>query len=558
MESHLQDGGQVEAQQNRPAGAVLGMLAAAVGVPALVCLLYGVQFGRPSWGLLGLAGALHGAVLVRASLAARRPAAEAEAPDSPYADWVAGPLAVLGALWGLAAPVEAVRTEVPAALLGGVMVGALGSAGAGRYAADTPSLPRREAIGYGARFAVWAAALVLAEHTVGAMGWPLGWFTDALTTFGHGLVLTVGLQTLFDAWRGRRPVGGSFLMPWLFARWNPVASLGDALQAGLGVDLRTTWALQFLRSAVAPMSLAVLGLGWLCTSLVRVGPEEVAIHERFGVPLSREAVGPGLYVVAPWPIDRMRRVPSQRVLTMLVGEEEEEEEGHHEGPEDTLWARMHAEEEYTLLLGDGHDLVTIDGLLHYRISDPYTYLYGCQNPEEGLQAAAYEALTRRTVGRSLDGVLSQNLSLFAEEVVADIAARAEVLDLGVTPVSFTLKGLHPPFAVAKDYQAVVSAQIAQETSVIRAKTYRAGALPSVHSDAKAQVDDALAEQATSRAAAVGESQAFRSLVERYDAHPELFRYRRRMEALERQLLGRDLTVIDRRFEAQGGQLWIQK
>ena len=39
------------------------------------------------------------------------------------------------------------------------------------------------------------------------------------------------------------------------------------------------------------MALAVLLLGWLCTGLVRVGPEEVAIHERLGHPLSRDAVG---------------------------------------------------------------------------------------------------------------------------------------------------------------------------------------------------------------------------------------------------------------------------
>ena len=187
----------------------------------------------------------------------------------------------------------------------------------------------------------------------------------------------------------------------------------------------------------------------------------MAILERLGRPVSTEPLGPGLHLVAPWPIDNLRRVPIHRVMTMTIGaehgeEEEEEEEGdseeeHHEGPEHTLWAKMHADEEYTLLLGDGRDLVTLDGLLHYQVADPYIYLYGSQNPEHGLKAVAYEALTRRTVDRSLDAVLSENLSVFADEVVAAIRQRAEDLELGLEPVSFTLKGLHPPFAVAKDY-----------------------------------------------------------------------------------------------------------
>ncbi|MFT4626323.1 MAG: regulator of protease activity HflC (stomatin/prohibitin superfamily) [Myxococcota bacterium] len=542
----------------------LGLIVLPLGAAAAVALVLGGQVGRPAWWLAGLAAGLHALALVRVTAALRH------GVDDPVRiggvagqlEPLVGLLAVLGGLWGLLTPPAG--HEAPPLVLGGLLaLAAVSAAVGGRYAESTPDLPEGPALGRWSRLTVWAAALVVVDWALIAAELPQPALALAASRALLAVCAVLGVQVLVGAWPRERPVapiGGidPGALRWFFGRWNPLASVGDAVQAGLGIDLRATWAIQFVRSAVEPMALVVGLLGWLSTGLVRVGPEELAIHERLGVPSSTTPLGPGLHVVVPWPVDRVRRVPAQRVLTMAIGEEEEEEEegAEHEGPEDTLWARMHAEEEYTLLLGDGNDLVTIDGLLHYRISDPYTYLYGAQNPEDGLRSAAYEALTRRTVGRSLDGVLSENLSAFADEVVAEIQLRATELDLGLEPVSFTLKGLHPPFGVAKDYQAVVSAQIARETAVIRANAYRLRQVPSAETQALLEIDEARAVHAKARGTAVGEAEAFRALVDSYVASPDLFRFRRRMETLEYNLAERELTIVDRRFEAEGGHLWV--
>jgi regulator of protease activity HflC (stomatin/prohibitin superfamily) len=448
--------------------------------------------------LVGLAAGLQTVALVRVASAAGHPvdAKERAGGLAGQLEPLSGLLAVLGGLWGLLTP-PAEHGAPPLALGGLLVVGAVTLVLGGRYAERTPDLPEGPALGRWGRLTGWAIAIVLVDWLLIVQDWSQpGWSITASRVLLL-LVCGLGVQVLVGAWPRERPIaplGGidPGLLRGFFGRVNPLASIGDSIQEGLGIDLRTTWAIQVVRTALEPMAFMVLALGWLTTGLVRVGPEEAAIHERLGVPLGREAVGPGLHLVAPWPIDRLRRVPLKRVHTMLIGEEEEEEEEgeEHEGPEDTLWARMHAESEYTLLLGDGKDLVTIDGLLHYRIVDPYAYLYGAQNPEEGLRSAAYEALTRRTVGRSLDGVLSENLSAFADEVVDEIATRCSELDLGLEPVSFTLKGLHPPFAVAKDYQAVVSAQIARQTAVIRANAYRLRQVPYAKIEALLDVHEA--------------------------------------------------------------------
>ncbi|MEM6925713.1 MAG: protease modulator HflK [Myxococcota bacterium] len=540
---------------------LLGLLGLPLGTLALVAFVAGISFVRPSWLLLGLAATLHTFVLLRVT-AAMGPSADRTTNWATSFEGLLGFAVVLVSLWGMLQPPGA-PGPATGPLVMALGIGAAAAYVAGRYAADTPGLPEGPALGRWARLTVWASALVAVDVALVVAGWPIAWVVDAVARALLLLVAALGFEVVMSSQQRGSSTGGRSgsdpsVLRWLFSRWNPLASLGDAVQHSLGVDLRTTWAIQFLRAAVEPMVVGVAVVSWLCTSLVQVGPEEVAIHERLGRPVSTEPRGPGLHIVAPWPIDRLRRVPVQRVSTMSIGAEhgDEEDEEEEEGPEDTLWAKMHADEEYTLLLGDGRDLVTLDGLLHYRIADPYVYLYGAQNPEEGLRAAAYEALTRRTVGRSLDAVLSENLSAFADEVVADIRRRAADLDLGLEPVSFTLKGLHPPFAVAADYQAVVSAQIEQKTSVILAHAYRLRHTPNAKSIARLAIDDARATEASTRAEAIGEAEAFRALVESYRAAPGLYRFQRRMETLELNLANREFTIVDRRFEAQGGDLWI--
>ncbi|MEN0062263.1 MAG: protease modulator HflK [Myxococcota bacterium] len=548
---------------------ILTLLGFPLGALALTGLLLGLSFVRPTWALVGLVAALHTFALARVTAAVSHAADDPERPKglaSSLEAW-SGFVAILGGLWGLLTPPLS-NGALPGPWWLLIGVGGLAAYVGGRYAAGTDELPEGEALQRWTRLTLWAVGLVAVEAVLEMAGWAQPWAVNTVARIMHLLVVGMGVEILVNSWQLNPPTAplrgiDPLVLRWFFRRWNPLASVGDAVQMNLGVDLRTTWAIQFLRAAVEPMAVGVAVLGWLCTGLVQVGPEEVAIHERLGQPVSVQPLGPGLHVVAPWPLDRLRRVPVRRVITMMIGaehgeEEEEEEEGeeHHEGPENTLWARMHADEEYTLLLGNGRDLVTLDGLLHYRVSDPYTYLYGAQNPEEGLRAAAYEALTRRTVGRSLDAVLSENLSVFADEVVADIRKRATELDLGLEPVSFTLKGLHPPFAVALDYQAVVSAQIKQKTSVIRAQAERLQRVPKAKANAQLAVDEARAAEATRLAEAIGEAEAFRALVDRYRAAPALFRYRRRMQTLQANLAFRELTILDRRFEAQGGELWM--
>ncbi len=339
----------------------------------------------------------------------------------------------------------------------------------------------------------------------------------------------------------------------LGARPNILGSLLDSAERQLGIDLRSTWALAFLRQSIEPLVIALFVIAWLSTSLTVVGVDELGLIERLGVPVAGAPLQPGLHVHWPWPIDRTLRMPVLRVQALGVGHEGEE----RGGPEDVLWARQHAENEYTLLLGNGRDLVTIDAAVQYRIADPSAWHYHSQNPADALKAIAYRAVMRTTVNRTLTDALSENVVTTTRTMRAMVQRDADALGLGIEVLDFTIGGMHPPVPVAPAYQAVVSAELGKTTAIVNAQVFRNQTVPAAEADAVASLNGARASDAEAVARAIGEASGFLMLQSQYRAAPEDYMFRRRLETMEKALANRRFTIVDTRFQRDGGELWVR-
>jgi regulator of protease activity HflC (stomatin/prohibitin superfamily) len=335
-------------------------------------------------------------------------------------------------------------------------------------------------------------------------------------------------------------------------RANVVASVLDAGEQQLGIDLRSTWALTVVRNSVEPLLIGLCIAGWLSTSLTVVGVEEQALVERLGVPVAGPPLTSGLHLHWPWPIDQVLRIPVMRVQVLSVGHEGEESGG----PENVLWARQHAANEYTLLLGNGRDLITIDAGVQFRVSDARAWRYHTQNPADALRAIAYRTVMRNTVNRTLSEALSENVVTLTDKARSAVQQDADALGLGVEVMGFTVGGMHPPVAVAPDYQAVVSAELRKVTAVVDAQAYRNRTVPSADAYVVAIENRARAEGSQELGAAAGEAWAFRTLESQYRVAPQEYLFRRRLETLESGLFGKGYTVVDSRFQRDGGELWV--
>jgi regulator of protease activity HflC (stomatin/prohibitin superfamily) len=338
----------------------------------------------------------------------------------------------------------------------------------------------------------------------------------------------------------------------LGSRANVLGSILDAGERQLGIDLSSTWAFTIVRRSMVPLLIGLGLLGWLSTSATVIGVQEQGLVERLGVSVVGPVLEPGLHLHWPWPIDQVFRIPVQRVQTQQVGHEGQEEEG----PENVLWAVEHAPNEYTLVLGNGRDLITVDATVQYRIVDARAWRYNFQNPADALRAIAYRAVMKSTVNRTLSEALSENVALLTGQMRDDVQRNADALGLGIKVLAFTVGGLHPPVPVASDYEAVVSAELGKVTAVVNAQAYRNQIVPSAEASVVAGDNAAHAEGAQALALAAGEAWSFRTLESQYRAAPEEFFFRRRLETLENGLDGLHFIVVDDRFLKDGGELWL--
>jgi regulator of protease activity HflC (stomatin/prohibitin superfamily) len=223
-----------------------------------------------------------------------------------------------------------------------------------------------------------------------------------------------------------------------------------------------------------------------------------------------------------------------------------------------LWAREHAANEYTLLLGNGRDLITIDAAVQYRITDPHAWRYHAQNPADALRAIAYRVVMRSTVNRTLADALSENVVTLTGSMGRMVQQEANALGLGVEVVGFTVGGMHPPVPVAGDYEAVVSAELGKVTAVVNAQAFRNETVPAAEAASLVGQNTARAEGADTLARGAGEAWSFRTLESQYHAAPEEYFFRRRLETLEKNLAGRGFVVVDSRIQRDGGDLWLMQ
>ena len=444
---------------------------------------------------------------------------------------------------------------VPAAIAAALCLIAAGiAATAVRYLGDIePSrLPESPALRRGARVVAWM--LVLAALSVG-----LAWFdlrtglralffvmmaVNAAVCYGLFIIKSPADSAVFPLDIGVLSVLGS--------RNNIFGNILDSAERQLGIDLRSTWALAVVRRSLEPLLLGLCLIGWLSTSLTVVGIEEQGLVERLGVPVGGEPLQAGLHLHWPWPVDKVFRIPVRRVQVLEVGHEGEEKPG----PENVLWAVEHAPNEFTLLLGNGRDLITVDAGVQFRISDARAFRYHCQNPEQALSAIAYRAVMRNTVNLTLSDALSQNIAVLTGRMRDMIQRDADALGLGVQVLGFTVGGMHPPVPVAKDYQSVISAELRKVTAVVKAQVYRVRVIPEAEASALVNGNVARSDGAQALAKAAGEAWSFRTLEAQYRAEPGQYLFRRRLETLEKGLADRGFTLVDARFERDGGELWV--
>ncbi len=311
--------------------------------------------------------------------------------------------------------------------------------------------------------------------------------------------------------------------------------ISDTLEKYTGLSLKSLWSIK-LTGAVLPGAVLFLAvLLFVSTCIYKVEPYEEAVVYRFGT-LSEMSVTQGLHFKLPYPIDKVELYEVHRSKSVTVGYEAT-------GADDNLWNGTHASEEYTLLTGNGNELVSANLKLNYHISNLTDYIKTSSEPERILTAFAYEAVLSHTAFTDLDTLMSVDRTGLSAELKKEINEQLSAAAVGVTVDEVILESIHPPVDIADVYQSVVSAAVKKTTLITNAEKEAANSIANAEKTAKTSVKDAEARQTEKISTARYDAAVFDAADEAYRQHPESFRLSKYLDTFVTAVKGKKMYVF---------------
>ncbi len=270
---------------------------------------------------------------------------------------------------------------------------------------------------------------------------------------------------------------------------------------------------------IGPAIGAVL-LAYLATGLVVVSQDESGVVRRFGAVLA-EPWGPGLHWGMPWGIDQVDRVKSGQTRTLALGAR---------GLQVAPLARSPDPGGDDFLTGD-LNLVTVEAIVQYRVSDPSRFLFATRSVEASLTAAAESALMRAMAERGIDEVLTSGRAEVADRVGKALQDEVDLQGLGVSIRAVRLGRVSPPSAVAPAFADADRARSDRRRAVVGAEEYRDRARADARGQAGEVADRAAAAFDRRVQVARGEAERYTKVLAEARKAPEATRRRLYLDAL---------------------------
>ena len=190
--------------------------------------------------------------------------------------------------------------------------------------------------------------------------------------------------------------------------------------------------------------------------MTEVRPGERAVVRRFGRVLP-DKPKPGLLIGLPWGMDRVDRLPVDRVQNLVVGYLETD-------------ANPDAMPAGQLLTGD-HNLVNVQLTLYYKVQpeEVEKFLIQTDRIDDVVGRAAETALAEWVAARNVDDVLLNAKTQLGPEVVERTRLRIEPYDLGVQVLNASVTFVTPPDEVKQAFDNVARAQTTIRTTINKAE-----------------------------------------------------------------------------------------
>jgi membrane protease subunit HflK len=276
-------------------------------------------------------------------------------------------------------------------------------------------------------------------------------------------------------------------------------------------------------SAVLIVAL-VLALWGAFTSFYTVQPEERAVVKRLGRVIG--ITDPGLHFKLPFGVDQAQLVATERVLKQEFGFRTETVSAQDR----TQFADRDFPGESLMLTGD-LNIIQVEWVVQYRISDPIKFLYAMREPTSTLRDLS-ESVMRRVVGNRIGSdVLTVGRVEIANTAREEIQSAMDQYDNGIYVITVELQDVVPPPRVQPAFNEVNEARQELERMVNDANRQANQAIPRAEGTAKRVISEAEGYATERVNRAFGEAARFTAVLNEYQNVPEVTRSRLYLEAL---------------------------
>lgn len=284
---------------------------------------------------------------------------------------------------------------------------------------------------------------------------------------------------------------------------------------------------------------AMIGLGfgvvvllWLASGLYRVQPEENAVVTRFGK-YTETVIDPGLHYHLPWPVEK--------VLKPNVMFERRIELGYQGAYGGT--SKRDIPEESMMLTGDAN-IVDLDFVVQWKISDAKQYLFNIRDVEGTLKRVAESAM-REVIGQNqLQDIITdkrEDISIRVKEIMQQILNSYKS---GVMVTQVLVQDASVPAPVLDAFEDVIKATQQSETMRNQGLRYRNEIIPRAQGEAIRLIKEAEGYKLQIVSQAQGDAQRFTNIYDAYSQAKDVTRDRLYIEAWEHILTHNHPTILE--------------
>ncbi len=271
--------------------------------------------------------------------------------------------------------------------------------------------------------------------------------------------------------------------------------------------IRTTMIETFGRLAsFSRWILAALVLLYLLSGVYSISSNEIGVLQRFGRVVD-DRVSPGIHYALPWPVDRVTRVPIRMVSSIVI---DDFYNAYGVGSAARVFFNMTGLASYCI--SGGNNLVNVQCVIQYTITDPIHYLFHVKGPEKMLRSMACNTIIHCMAGMPVDEILTRGKQTIANYVKAELQRRLDAAETGLSVSFVELRDIKPPDRVQRFFSDVVNAQIDREKMVNDAESYRNEQIPAAQAEAVRILEEAAAYKAEVVLKAEGEADRFERIL----------------------------------------------